>query len=48
MLHFGGTRYIFRLDEVTGITKDEQIDSSSSVWDLKSSCGIILDLSCPE
>jgi hypothetical protein len=48
MLHFGGTRHTFRLDDLTGITKDEQIDSSSSVSDLKSSCGIILDLSCRE
>jgi hypothetical protein len=46
MLHFDGTPYTFRLDDVTGITKDEHIGSSSSVWDLKSSCGIILDLFC--
>jgi hypothetical protein len=48
MLHFGGTRHAFRRDDLTGITKDEQIGSSSSVWALKSSCGIILDLSYPE
>jgi hypothetical protein len=46
MSHFGGTHYSFRLDDRTGITKDEQIDSSSKVLDLKSSCGIIHDLSC--